>query len=114
MNGTNLCNKCFCTMPVDGGWGTWQPWSECSVVCDVGTRDRNRSCDNPVPQHGGASCVGVGSEDDDCNTHPCPGNTAVFHMVKATCSLARDLYFKYRLNLSMSIHQYSGDGGYTI
>lgn len=45
--------------PRDGGWSAWGPWSEWS---SVGTnrlaRSQSRTCSEPAPDCGGASCVG--------------------------------------------------------
>ena len=49
---------------VDGGFSDWSTWSECDTeTCD---RQRSRSCNDPMPQFGGADCVGDRSEDDPC------------------------------------------------
>jgi hypothetical protein len=49
---------------VDGGW---TDWSACSATCGGGTS--TRSCTNPAPSGGGASCVGDSSQ--ACNTQAC-------------------------------------------
>ncbi|XP_066275664.1 coadhesin-like [Branchiostoma lanceolatum] len=56
----------FC--PVDGGWSDWSPWAACSVTCGNGTETRDRTCTNPAPAHGGADCVGLAQELQDCDT----------------------------------------------
>ncbi|KAL9989268.1 hypothetical protein ACROYT_G003801 [Oculina patagonica] len=45
-----------CSAPVNGGWGDWSRWSECSVSCGFGMRSRERKCDSPKPQYRGAPC----------------------------------------------------------
>ena len=39
---------------VDGQWSDWEDWSECTASCGGGFRSRQRRCDSPPPQHGGA------------------------------------------------------------
>ncbi|XP_078681317.1 cartilage intermediate layer protein 2-like isoform X1 [Branchiostoma floridae x Branchiostoma belcheri] len=61
--------------PVNGGWSNWGPWSGCSVTCGVGTETRDRTCTNPAPAHGGAQCVGLPQEIQQCDTGvSCPVN----------------------------------------
>ncbi|MEI6650919.1 MAG: thrombospondin type-1 domain-containing protein, partial [Candidatus Moraniibacteriota bacterium] len=55
------------TIAVNGGWSGW---SVCSVSCGGGTQ--SRSCSNPYPSGGGASCSGAASQ--TCNTQGCPVN----------------------------------------
>ena len=59
------------TIPVDGGFADWTPWGTCTVTCGGGTQDRTRSCTNPAPQYGGASCVGDTFGQQSCNTQVC-------------------------------------------
>uniref|UniRef100_A0A671PK73 Uncharacterized protein n=1 Tax=Sinocyclocheilus anshuiensis TaxID=1608454 RepID=A0A671PK73_9TELE len=56
---------------VDGSWGQWAPWLECSARCGGGVKIRTRECDNPAPQSGGRECVGSGRQQKACNTHSC-------------------------------------------
>ena len=42
------------------------------MTCGGGSQNRSRTCTNPVPQYGGADCVGFAGENQDCNTHNCP------------------------------------------
>ena len=60
---------------VDGQWGEWMTWSQCSHSCGGGQRDRQRQCDDPQPQFGGADCVGADVQTDYCNNDPCPGQS---------------------------------------
>ncbi|XP_062595106.1 thrombospondin-1-like [Saccostrea cucullata] len=58
---------------VNGGWSDWSLWSHCSGTCGRGTMTRQRTCTNPSPAHGGASCVGTTVETKSCRTyHHCP------------------------------------------
>ncbi|XP_030592171.1 properdin isoform X2 [Archocentrus centrarchus] len=56
----------FC--PVDGGWGSWSPFSSCPVTCGVGLQVSVRRCDSPAPQHGGRPCPGEGRQTRLCST----------------------------------------------
>nr|XP_002719931.2 properdin [Oryctolagus cuniculus] len=61
--------------PVAGGWGPWGPVSSCSVTCGLGKTLEKRTCDHPVPQHGGPFCTGDATRTHICNTAvPCPVN----------------------------------------
>ena len=53
-----------CTPPVNGGWTAW---STCSLSCGGGTQ--TRTCTNPAPSGGGATCVGPSSQ--PCNQQAC-------------------------------------------
>ena len=61
-----------CDYSVDGGFTDWSNWDTCSVTCGGGIQGRTRSCTNPAPQYGGASCVGDVSSEQNCNTEECP------------------------------------------
>merc|ERR1712098_384206 len=65
------CNTALC--PTDGQFGLWSHWGTCSKTCGTGSRSRDRKCDSPAPQNGGKSCFGNFKENEDCNTHDCPG-----------------------------------------
>ena len=65
------CNACFL---VDGQWGDWDEWSDCSRSCGGGTKIRTKLCDNPFPQFGGKECLGPATELSLCNSDRCPGN----------------------------------------
>nr|XP_006824190.1 PREDICTED: uncharacterized protein LOC100375643 [Saccoglossus kowalevskii] len=72
-----VCEK----SPVDGSWSDWSAWSECSVSCESGVRYRSRSCDDPEPYFGGATCMGDEVEeivcDELCPWVTCPGSDMV-------------------------------------
>lgn len=58
--------------PIDGSWGFWGPWSECTKMCDGGTTTRKRECNAPVPQNGGLACEGKDFATTTCNDWTCP------------------------------------------
>ncbi|KAM4652064.1 A disintegrin and metalloproteinase with thrombospondin motifs 8 [Discoglossus pictus] len=56
---------------VDGDWGSWSSWGECSRTCGGGVRFSFRDCNNPEPQNGGKYCKGQRTMYESCNTHEC-------------------------------------------
>ncbi|KAI5613990.1 complement factor properdin precursor, partial [Silurus asotus] len=63
----------FC--PVNGNWGPWLAFSECSVTCGVGQQTQNRNCDDPAPKHKGSACSGENSRTKTCLVlKNCPAN----------------------------------------
>ena len=47
----------FFHIPVDGNWGEWGNWTECSKTCIGGMQNRTRTCSDPIPQYGGFNCT---------------------------------------------------------
>ncbi|XP_041362930.1 uncharacterized protein LOC121378713 [Gigantopelta aegis] len=66
-----LCVKYFRACPVDGGWGKWSEWTQCSKKCGYGRRERERLCNNPSPVHGGVVCDGRHFESESCFGSDC-------------------------------------------
>ncbi|XP_053669727.1 A disintegrin and metalloproteinase with thrombospondin motifs 7, partial [Anopheles nili] len=64
--------------PVDGGWGDWSPWSECSRHCGYGIAKQTRECDHPSPAYGGAFCIGERARYKTCHVQDCPLETPSF------------------------------------
>ena len=63
------------TLTVNGRWGLFGDYGECTVTCGGGSRSRFRECNNPAPQHGGDDCTWNGSTDIEtktCNENICP------------------------------------------
>ncbi|KAL6470950.1 hypothetical protein MHYP_G00196000 [Metynnis hypsauchen] len=56
---------------VDGGWGEWRPWQQCSRSCGGGVMFSYRECDQPTPQNGGSYCEGQRVRYRSCNTQAC-------------------------------------------
>lgn len=57
---------------VDGHWGKWGPFGDCSRSCDGGVQLAKRECNNPVPENGGKYCYGLRIKHRSCNLNPCP------------------------------------------
>ena len=68
------------TILVNGGYSSWSSWGSCSKSCGTGSQSKSRSCNNPAPQHGGASCSGSSSATQNCNTHNCPSKLSYFSL----------------------------------
>jgi len=70
---TQSCNVQPC--PINGGYSSWGEYSGCELEggknCGKGKKVRIRTCNNPVPQHGGKPCEGPEKETADCEI-PCP------------------------------------------
>uniref|UniRef100_A0A8C6UNM1 ADAM metallopeptidase with thrombospondin type 1 motif, 1 n=1 Tax=Neogobius melanostomus TaxID=47308 RepID=A0A8C6UNM1_9GOBI len=58
--------------PVNGGWGVWGPWGDCSRSCGGGVQYSFRSCDAPLPKNGGKFCEGKRIQYRSCHTDACP------------------------------------------
>ncbi|XP_046543901.1 coadhesin-like isoform X18 [Haliotis rubra] len=65
---------------VNGTWGEWSQWSgpSCPATCGPTARrnvTRSRTCSNPAPSNGGASCPGDNSErqTEQCGPATCVG-----------------------------------------
>ena len=68
---------------MDGFWGEWTTWTECTQTCDLGQRERSRQCQyNDTAPHG-APCptTDAASERAICNLDWCPGIVHL-HVVK--------------------------------
>lgn len=63
----------FYSKAIDGNYTAWSKWSECSVTCGRGSRNRSRECTNPSPQYGGKDCNVLGPANDiqECNKSAC-------------------------------------------
>uniref|UniRef100_A0A0N5B844 Peptidase M12B domain-containing protein n=1 Tax=Strongyloides papillosus TaxID=174720 RepID=A0A0N5B844_STREA len=64
---TRSCQPVNCR-PINGGWGEWSEFSECSKKCgtSIGHQIRNRMCSNPLPANKGAYCSGYSFDQRPC------------------------------------------------
>ncbi|XP_060070698.1 A disintegrin and metalloproteinase with thrombospondin motifs 7-like [Ylistrum balloti] len=82
-------------LAINGNWGEWSGWSDCSRTCGAGVSTVERHCENPPPSNGGKYCIGERKRYRICNTDPCPENTPNFITVQC-----RDFnYIPYRNKL---------------
>ena len=77
------------TTLVDGAWGPWGHWTDCSLSCAGGQQSRSRFCDSPLPGGGGSFCTSNTSfwlsmtpnntmkevDTQSCNNNNCPTTT---------------------------------------
>merc|ERR1712001_703267 len=59
------CN--FTECPVDGNWGSWNAWENCTENCGSGVSNRTRLCNDPLPQFGVANCTGNSTLSEEWN-----------------------------------------------
>ncbi|XP_052715472.1 deleted in malignant brain tumors 1 protein-like [Crassostrea angulata] len=83
--------------PVDGNWGHWSSWLDCSVTCGTGNQIRRRFCSNPRPENGGRHCQGSSTDTLTCNLGSCPihGGFSEWNMW-SVCSVSCGGGFKTR------------------
>eukprot|EP00794_Sanderia_malayensis_P014213 gene14213-15696_t len=62
-----LCGRA----PVDGHWGRWSSWGNCSHNCGAGKQNRIRVCNKPAPKNGGKACSGDKIAYKDCLIRNC-------------------------------------------
>ncbi|XP_062995579.1 A disintegrin and metalloproteinase with thrombospondin motifs 15 [Elgaria multicarinata webbii] len=56
---------------VDGNWGKWAPYGQCSRTCGGGVQLAKRECNNPPPANEGKYCEGVRVKYRSCGLDPC-------------------------------------------
>ena len=69
---------------INGGWGEWGDFSDCTATCGEGNRTRARDCDNPAPLNGGLDCeteTEHGLETVACALPPCNGKTFISSLI---------------------------------
>ncbi|XP_067653612.1 SCO-spondin-like isoform X2 [Haliotis asinina] len=87
----------FSPCPVNGGLTQWTQWTNpvCGITCGTRTdisRTRTRTCTNPAPSFGGATCTGdlLEVQPVQCSFTPCPvdgGRTQWTQWSTATCGI---------------------------
>ncbi|XP_078538069.1 A disintegrin and metalloproteinase with thrombospondin motifs 15 [Lissotriton helveticus] len=56
---------------MDGDWGRWSPYGQCSRTCGGGVQLAKRECNNPPPSNGGNFCEGLRVKYRSCGLEPC-------------------------------------------
>ncbi|XP_021356963.1 A disintegrin and metalloproteinase with thrombospondin motifs 9-like [Mizuhopecten yessoensis] len=69
---------------INGGWGRWEDYGECSRTCAGGVKKGIRQCNNPVPANGGKYCTGRRVRYRSCNTKPCGDDTPDFRDIQCS------------------------------
>eukprot|EP00794_Sanderia_malayensis_P009954 gene9954-10974_t len=69
---TETVSSCFHICPINGGFGQWSLWTECTKTCGTGTQKRNRLCNDPEPMGvGSLNCTGAFRETRNCKLANC-------------------------------------------
>ena len=59
---------------MDGTWSEWTNYTDCTKLCDIGTKFRTRQCEFAPGAPKGENCTsGVSSEKVFCNIESCAG-----------------------------------------
>ena len=79
----SLPTVCFVIgAPIDGDFGDWEAWGQCSHTCGESFSSRTRKCDNPAPQNGGRDCdVRWSTENIKCTVTNCPGMSIIQNVI---------------------------------
>ncbi|GFO05466.1 hemicentin-1 [Plakobranchus ocellatus] len=88
------CDSSATLCSMDGGFGPWSDWTECSLPCGGGVRSRLRFCNNPAPMYGGKQCTPNNYvEEEMCNTAACTPNGYAHGVAHGgTCAGQRGLF----------------------
>ncbi|XP_068714564.1 A disintegrin and metalloproteinase with thrombospondin motifs 9-like isoform X3 [Montipora foliosa] len=100
-DGTPCANRKWCIRgkcvknrrlkPVDGQWGEWGPYMECTRECGGGIKHSYRQCNNPRPENGGKYCIGLRKRFKSCKTQECSKESADFRALQCANNHARTI-----------------------
>ncbi|XP_072548323.1 A disintegrin and metalloproteinase with thrombospondin motifs 8 [Salminus brasiliensis] len=93
---------------VDGGWGKWGPWQQCSRSCGGGVMFSLRECDQPAPQNGGSYCEGQRVQYQSCNTQACESNHGKSFREEQCEKYNNPNHFDIHGNIKQWIPKYAG------
>ncbi|KAI4905184.1 hypothetical protein NFI96_013898 [Prochilodus magdalenae] len=93
---------------VDGGWGEWGSWQQCSRSCGGGVMFSYRDCDQPAPQNGGGYCVGQRMKYRSCNTQACENSHGVRFREEQCEKYNNPNHFDIHGNIKQWIPKYAG------
>ena len=71
---------------VDGGFGPWSDWGDCSKPCNfdgTANQKRTRQCDSPPPSNNGADCIGEKEELKRCQLPIAKEGTIIIKYLKS-------------------------------
>ncbi|CAF1161779.1 unnamed protein product [Adineta steineri] len=98
------------TCPIDGGWSNYTNYGSCSATCGNGSQTRTRDCNSPIPQYGGAQCIGDSKQAQLCSSNvPCPIDGGWSNWTRSACSATCGVGYRLRQrNCSNPTPQFGG------
>ena len=79
---------------VDGKYGPWTSWGECSVTCEKGVRISTRKC--TPPKHGGKDCQGPSQRTMTCVKEKCKGKLKPLFLILSRVNEIIQVHFNER------------------
>ncbi|XP_070205812.1 uncharacterized protein [Littorina saxatilis] len=114
--GANAMNVYSFNKDIDGGWGLWTDWGQCTRSCGGGRKYHYRKCDSPTPIGNGQPCQGRDQEYTSCNNKDCQvasGCGVKYHIGAAgTSGFINVLNYENYMTCEYVIH--SGDDDVTV
>lgn len=99
--GTCVIRDPHALIPVDGGWGGWNKFGECSRSCGGGIKRATRECNNPPPANGGGYCIGRRMKFQSCNTEDCPKGSKDFR--EEQCAAFNNNTFGHNMDMPRDV-----------